>query len=63
MARVYKWLDYQSEPVAECECGSIVFHILVNGFGDKWDKVEGTECAECGNQIKWVKATHADNKP
>ncbi len=56
MATVYNWLDYQSEPVAQCVCGSTAFHILVNDYGDSWDKVIGTECMECEEKIHWIKA-------
>lgn len=61
MAKIIQWLDYQEEPVAQCVCGSTDFHILVNGYGDSWDKVIGTECIDCGEQIKWVKAERGSN--
>jgi hypothetical protein len=56
MAKIIKWEDHQGEPVAQCMCGGIEFYILVNGYGDSWDKVIGTECVECGYEVKWVKA-------
>ena len=45
-----------SEAVASCGCGSIVWNIRVNAMGDSWDKIIGTECAECGFIVDWVSA-------
>jgi hypothetical protein len=56
MATIYDWQDYQNKPVAKCVCGSTTFYILVNDYGDSWDKIIGTECMECGEIINWVTA-------
>ena len=54
---LWEKLNYDLKPIAECPCGSIYFHVLLNGFGNDYTDAEGIECVECGKKIKWVKAS------
>ena len=37
-----------------CECGSLTFNLRADDIGDKWRKIIGTTCAECGDKIDWI---------
>ena len=48
-------LKCESSPVAECpNCKSTEWYILLDGYGDNWQNLKGTECAGCGWICKWV---------
>lgn len=47
-------IHLNDEFYAQCQCGSQSFSLLVNGPGDAWDRVLGTECTGCGYVIKWT---------
>jgi RNA polymerase subunit RPABC4/transcription elongation factor Spt4 len=36
------------------ECGSQQFLLPVNGPGTQWDKIVGTECANCEYFMEWI---------
>jgi hypothetical protein len=36
------------------ECDGQAWLLPVNGYGDEWDKITGSECAGCGYIIDWV---------
>ena len=52
-SNVINWNEHQNEPVATCQCGCTEFNLRVDGYGDKWTKIIGTECVECGEKIDW----------
>ena len=60
MAKIIK-LQVNGKPVAQCDCDCQEFYILLNGFGDTWDEIKGTECVDCGNIIDWVKVVREDD--
>ena len=42
---------------AKCpDCGSQEWLIRVDGVGDQWENIKGTECKYCELIIDWVKA-------
>ena len=54
MGKIFQWEDYQPSPVAQCpECGGTTFHIRVDGYGNNWKNLIGTECEDCGGLIDW----------
>ena len=47
--------------VAKCpDCGEKNWFIRVDGIGDQWENILGTECSFCGFQVDWVKC-HRDH--
>lgn len=49
--------DFNTRPVAYCpECGNTSWHLLLDAFGNQWEKIIGTECTNCGFIINWVLA-------
>lgn len=47
---------------ATCRCGSNVFYLPVNGPGKTWDKIIGSQCANCGENVSWTKPSRDDNE-
>jgi hypothetical protein len=53
-------LNFNSQPVAMCECGCQEFYLLLDGFDDGWKELLGTQCVECGNIVDWAAFTDDD---
>jgi len=47
---------------ATCNCGSVTFHLPVNGPGLTWTEITGSQCAECGQLIPWTAINESVNK-
>ena len=48
---------------AKCpECNGTSWGLLLNGVGDNWDNITGTECLnpDCGFVCEWIKAERVD---
>lgn len=44
----------ENGPVAACpECGYDQWYLNLNGFQQRWDKITGSECGNCGFIIDW----------
>ncbi|GAG98931.1 unnamed protein product [marine sediment metagenome] len=42
-------------PIAMCPtCEATDWNIKLNGFEQRWDKITGCECANCGLTVDWV---------
>lgn len=59
MGEVIKLLD---NFYAQCQCGSQNFRLAVDGPGDTWKRVLGTECCGCGYIINWIVVTKTKEK-
>ena len=43
-----------NDSVAGCpECGSDAWYIKIDGFGNNWKHILGTECIECGFTVNF----------
>ncbi len=36
------------------ECGCFTWFLKVDGLGDKWKNITGTECSGCGYTVDWI---------
>ena len=44
------------------ECGSTAWFLRINGLGDSWDKLTGSECMDCGFLIDWIEVSRNESK-
>ena len=48
----------EPEDVANCpECRSKYWFVRLDNVNDNWQNIIGTECADCGFFVEWVRAT------
>ena len=51
---------------AKCpDCGGTSWGLLLNGLGDGWDKITGTECLnpDCGLELDWIQVDREEKSP
>ena len=49
---------------AKCpECNGTSWGLLLNGVGDGWDKLTGSECLKCGWISDWIRVDRVDKLP